>query len=437
MNRKSYYIYTFGCAMNEYDTERIAAGLERQGLIQSSIPESADVIILNTCSVREKPYIKISSYLGRIRERKVKQPHILVGITGCVAQQEGLELLKKFKIVDFVMGTEALSGIDNILERAFAGERFVDTSLDAGAFTIDGFERKKSVKAHVTIMKGCENFCSYCVVPFVRGREASRSSVEIIDEIKRLIDIGIREVCLLGQNVNSYGRNLTENMDFSDLLRKVHKIDGLKRIRFMTSHPKDFSQKMINTIAECEKICKFIHLPLQSGSDKILEAMNRGYTFKEYASKIDLTKKLIPEIVFSSDFIIGFPGETEADFEHTLSALKYVSYDQVFAFNYSPRPMTAAADLEDDVPDEIKSSRLSELFETQHRIYGEKLEGISGSVIPLFVKGKSGCEPGVYSGLNIADKVIKFRSERFIAEGEIVNVKVFKKDGNFLSGEEV
>lgn len=437
MNFSSYYIYTFGCAMNEYDTERIAAGLERRGLVQSSTAESADVIILNTCSVREKPYIKISSYLGKIRKARRKLPNILIGITGCVAQQDGKVLLKKFKIVNFVMGTEALSRIDDILEKAFMGKRFVDTALDTALFTIDGFERKKSVKAHVTIMKGCENFCSYCIVPFVRGREASRSSDEIVDEVKRLIDVGIREVCLLGQNVNSYGRNLAENIDFSDLLRKVHKIDGLKRIRFMTSHPKDFSEKMINTIAECEKICKFIHLPLQSGSDKILEAMNRGYTFKEYASKIDLTKKLIPEVVFSSDFIVGFPNETEADFENTLDALKYVGYDQIFAFNYSPRPMTAAADFQDDVPDEIKSARLIRLFEMQNIIYGKKLDSLSGSVLSLLVSGKSGLEQGVYSGLNVADKVIKFRSERLITAGEIVKVKVCKTDRNSLFGQEV
>lgn len=437
MNLKTYYIHTFGCAMNEYDTERIAAALERRSLIQAESAESADVIILNTCSVREKPQIKISSYLGRIRERKEKKSGMLVGITGCVAQQDGEALLNKFKVVDFVAGTETLGRIDAILDKAFSGERFADTGTENGEFSIDGFERKKSVKAYVTVMKGCENFCSYCIVPFVRGKEASRSSAEIIDDIKRLVDSGVKEVCLLGQNVNSYGKNLTEKTDFPDLLYKVNKIDGLKRLRFMTSHPKDFSEKMINAVAECEKIWKFIHLPLQSGSDSVLKNMNRGYTFKEYADKIDLTKKIIPEVRFSSDFIVGFPGETQDDFERTLFAIDYVGYEHVFAFNYSPRPMTSAGEMADNVPADVKSARLARLFEVQDKVHENKREKLNGTVIELIVTGERNKAEGIYCGSNVCDKTISFKSKRSVERGEIVKIRLEKEKDSFLFGYEV
>lgn len=437
MNLRTYYIHTFGCAMNEYDTERIAAALERRSLIQSESAESADMIILNTCSVREKPHIKIASYLGRIRERKEKNPNMLVGITGCVAQQDGAELLKRFKVVDFVAGTETLGCIDDILDKAFAGKRIANTAIEEGKFSIDSFQRKKLVKAYVTVTKGCENFCSYCIVPFVRGKEASRTSAEIIDDIKRLVDSGVREVCLLGQNVNSYGKNLAENIDFPDLLYKVNKIDGLKRLRFMTSHPKDFSQKMINTVADCEKIWKFIHLPLQAGSDNVLKNMNRGYTFKEYADKIDLTKKLIPEVRFSSDFIVGFPGETSDDFQRTLYAIDYVGYEHVFAFNYSPRPMTAAQKMDDNVTSDEKSSRLAKLFDVQEKVHERKTAKLLGTVAELLVLGKSSRGEGIFRGSNVCDKIISFKSERSVESGEIVKVRLEKGKDSFLFGYEV
>ena len=437
MKFKSYYIHTFGCAMNEYDSERIAAALERRGLILANSEIDADVIILNTCSVREKPQIKISSYLGKIRVQKNEGRHILVGITGCVAQQDGENLLKKFNAADFIMGTESLAKVDEILERAFAGVRFADTTMESSTFSIDGFKRKSGLSAFVTIMKGCENFCSYCIVPYVRGMEASRASQEILDEIKRLTDIGVKEVCLLGQNVNSYGKNLAEYIDFSNLLRKVNAINSLERIRFVTSHPKDFSEKMIHTIAECEKIWKFIHLPLQSGSDKILQAMNRGYTFKEYASKIDLTKKIIPDVSFSSDFIVGFPGETDDDFEHTLNALNYVGYDRVFAFNYSPRPKTKAFEMKDDVMDNIKSTRLARLFQLQNKLYGEKLGNMSGKIIELFVTGVSNSENNIYTGQNVWNNTVHFKGISEIKLGSIVKVRAEKTEKNSLFGYEV
>lgn len=236
------------------------------------------------------------------------------------------------------MGTDAISHIDSIIERAINGEKFVDIDVDSSSFSISNFNRKDTVAANVTIMKGCNNFCSYCIVPYVRGREVSRLSSEIVNEIKSLVDKGVKEVCLLGQNVNSYGKNLQENIDFPKLLSIVNKIDGLERIRFVTSHPKDFSHEMINAMAENEKVCRYLHLPLQSGSNSILKAMNRKYTYEEYREKIEYARKILPDIEFSSDFIIGFPNETDDDFNNTLKAIKEIRYDRIFAFNYSPRP---------------------------------------------------------------------------------------------------
>ena len=363
MTTKHYFIYTFGCAMNEYDTERIAAALEAKGYIPSDKVEDSDFIVLNTCSVREKPQVKILSYLGQIRLLKEKNPNMIVGISGCVAQQEGEKFLKNNKVVNFVMGTDAIAHIDNVIERAINGERFADTDVDSSSFSISSFNRKDKIAANVTIMKGCNNFCSYCIVPYVRGREVSRPSAEIVNEIKSLIDKGVKEVCLLGQNVNSYGKNLSEDIDFPKLLSIVNKIDGLERIRFVTSHPKDFSMDMINAMAENEKVCRYLHLPLQSGSNSILKAMNRRYSYEDYKAKIEQARKIMPDIEFSSDFIVGFPNETDEDFNATLKAVEEIGYDRIFAFNYSPRPGTKAFDIEDNVPANVKSERLNNLFD--------------------------------------------------------------------------
>ena len=385
MQTKHYFIYTFGCAMNEYDTERIASVLESKGYIPSDKVEDSDFIVLNTCSVREKPQVKILSYLGQIRLLKEKKPDMVVGITGCVAQQEGDKFLKNNKVVNFVMGTDAIAHIDSIIERALKGERFADTNVDSSSFSISNFNRKDMIAANVTIMKGCNNFCSYCIVPYVRGREVSRPSIEIVNEIKSLVDKGVKEVCLLGQNVNSYGKNLSEDIDFPKLLSAVNKIDGLERIRFVTSHPKDFSEAMINAMAENEKVCRYLHLPLQSGSNSILKAMKRHYTYEEYKAKIELARKIMPDIEFSSDFIVGFPNETDDDFNDTLNAVKEIGYDRIFAFNYSPRPGTKAFEIEDNIPAGVKSERLNNLFALQDSLYDKRLPELQGITTQVLV----------------------------------------------------
>lgn len=437
MTTKHYFIYTFGCAMNEYDTERIAAALEAKGYIPSNKVEDSDFVVLNTCSVREKPQVKILSYLGQIRLLKEKNPNMIVGISGCVAQQEGNKFLKNNKVVNFVMGTDAIAHIDNVIERAVTGERFADIDVDSSSFSISSFNRKDKIAANVTIMKGCNNFCSYCIVPYVRGREVSRFSAEIVNEIKSLIDKGVKEVCLLGQNVNSYGKNLSEDIDFPKLLSIVNKIDGLKRIRFVTSHPKDFSIDMINAMAENEKVCRYLHLPLQSGSNSILKAMNRRYTYEDYKAKIEQARKIMPDIEFSSDFIVGFPNETDKDFNATLKAVEEIGYDRIFAFNYSPRPGTKAFDIKDNVPANIKSERLNNLFALQDSLYDKKLPDMEGITTQVLVTEIDETKEYPYYGLNIYNRKIAFSSKNNLEYGSIVNVLIDTAKRNCMYGIEV
>lgn len=437
MSLKHYFIYTFGCAMNEYDTERIAASLEAKGYIPSDNVEDSDFIVLNTCSVREKPQAKILSYLGQIKILKEKRPDMIVGVSGCVAQQEGDKFLKNNKVVNFVMGTDAVSHIDNIIDRALNGERFADTQVDSNDFSISSFQRKEKIAANVTIMKGCNNFCSYCIVPYVRGREVSRTPEEILNEIKLLIDKGVKEVCLLGQNVNSYGRNLSTNVDFPDLLSMVNKLEGLERIRFVTSHPKDFSDKMIYAMAENEKVCRYLHLPLQSGSDKILKAMNRKYTYADYMEKINKAREVMPDIEFSSDFIIGFPNETDEDFNDTLKAVKEIGYDRIFAFNYSKRPGTKAYDMEDNVPANVKSERLNTLFALQDSLYDEKLPALQGVQTDVLITDINDDKEFPYYGLNMYNRKVAFSSDKNLQCGDTAKVLIKNAKRNCMYGVEV
>lgn len=437
MSSKHYFIYTFGCAMNEYDTERIAASLEAKGYIPSDNVEDSDFIVLNTCSVREKPQAKILSYLGQIKILKEKRPDMIVGVSGCVAQQEGDKFLKNNKVVNFVMGTDAVSHIDNVIDRALNGERFADTQVDSNDFSISSFQRKEKIAANVTIMKGCNNFCSYCIVPYVRGREVSRTPEEILNEIKSLIDKGVKEVCLLGQNVNSYGRNLSTNVDFPDLLSMVNKLEGLERIRFVTSHPKDFSDKMIYAMAENEKVCRYLHLPLQSGSDKILKAMNRKYTYADYVEKINKAREVMPDIEFSSDFIIGFPNETDEDFNDTLKAVKEIGYDRIFAFNYSKRPGTKAYNMEDNVPANIKSERLNTLFALQDSLYDEKLPALQGVQTDVLITDINDDKEFPYYGLNMYNRKVAFSSDKNLQCGDTAKVLIKNAKRNCMYGVEV
>ena len=433
MTTKHYFIYTFGCAMNEYDTERIAAALEAKGYIPSNKVEDSDFVLLNTCSVREKPQVKILSYLGQIRLLKEKNPNMIVGISGCVAQQEGNKFLKNNKVVNFVMGTDAIARIDNVIERAVTGERFADIDVDSSSFSISSFNRKDKIAANVTIMKGCNNFCSYCIVPYVRGRERSREPEEIIGEIKRLVEDGVVEVMLLGQNVNSYGKNLEHPITFAELLRRVDQIEGLRRIRFMTSHPKDLSDELIQVMQHSPKICRHLHLPLQAGSDRILEAMNRRYTKEQYLALVEKLKRAIPDIAITTDIIVGFPGETSEDVEETMDVVRRVQFDNAFTFIYSPRTGTPAAAMENQASEEVVHENFDRLLSVVQETAKQRAALLEGKVMEALVEEVNEQDPAFVTGRLSNNMLVHFKADKRLV-GKFVMVKLDHCHGFYYTG---
>ncbi len=392
MYPKTVYIHTIGCQMNVYDSERIAGGLAPLGYRQVSEPESADLVILNTCAIREKAEQKVFSFLGRMAGLKRKNPELIIGVGGCVAQQEGRKILDRAPYLDLVFGTHAVSRLPVLIQQVeTTGGRLVDVALSdtiqespiyAASPNLDQISR------FVTIMQGCDNYCTYCVVPYVRGREMSRSPERILSEIQALTDAGIREVTLLGQNVNSYGKK--EGLcDFSELLTRVNGIEGLLRIRFTTSHPKDLSDDLIATFNRLDKLCKHIHLPVQSGSTRILSRMNRKYTRDMYLEKIARLRDACPDIAITSDIIVGFPGETPEDFEDTLSLIRQVAYDGLFAFMYSDRPNAPAAHFPEKISEAEKAERLQRVLGLQETLTLEKNQSLVHSVQVVLVEGVS------------------------------------------------
>lgn len=431
---RSFYITTYGCQMNEYDSERLAAFFTAMGYTQTDDPKYADYALLNTCSVREKPHHKVSSELGRLRLLRRKNPGLKIGVCGCVAQQDGEKLLKRYPQTDFVLGTDAIARIGEAVELVEKGEKVCFTEFEGGELKVPVFGRQAKHSAFVTIMKGCDNFCSYCIVPHVRGREKSRKLQEILDEVKFLADSGVKEITLLGQNVNSYGKNLDESINFTELLYKVHEIEGIKRIRFVTSHPKDFSDELIYAVRDLDKVCESLHLPLQAGSDAVLKSMNRKYTYGAYKDKVLKAKELIPSVALSSDFIVGFPGETDEDFRQTLKALEEIRYESLFAFAYSVRPETAAEKLADDVKASDKKMRLASLLDLQKKIGFELAKAYEGTATEVMVEGLSKRDGEAYTGRNRQNKVVNFTSDKTLSVGDIVNVKINEAKPNSLFG---
>ncbi|BAI80852.1 tRNA-i(6)A37 thiotransferase enzyme [Deferribacter desulfuricans SSM1] len=426
------FIKTFGCQMNEYDSERIAAIFQERGYSLTDNLEEASFAVINTCSVREKPYHKVESELGRLKKFKKLNPDFKIAVCGCVAQQDGEKFLDRFDYVDLVFGTSAIDRLHSLIDLVEKGERICDTSEGDDELSIPVFGRGKKVSAFVTIMKGCDNFCSYCIVPYVRGREKSRKPSEILDEIKYLVNNGVKEVTLLGQNVNSYGKGLDEDINFPKLLYKVHDINGLERIRFVTSHPKDFDDELIFAIRDLPKVCEYLHLPLQAGSNKVLKMMNRKYTYEEYRDKVLKAKEMIPDLALSSDFIVGFPGETVEDFAETLKAIKEIRYESIFAFKYSPRPKTKASNFVDDITDDEKSRRLNELLSIQSKITEEINKSYVGKVQEILVEGKSKKGENQFSGRNRQNKVVNILSNHKLNIGDIVTVEIVEAKKNSL-----
>ena len=453
MDTKYLYINTIGCQMNVYDSQQIARGLKLLRYKTTSSFEMADLIIVNTCAIREKAEQKAFSFLGRLSGLKRKRPDLIIGIGGCVAQQEGEKILKRLPHIDLVFGTHAVCRLPHIIEQIESKRcRIVDVEMSE---RIDEFlpvgnsQGNGKVTSFVTIMQGCDNFCTYCVVPYVRGRETSRYPGRIIKEIRSLVESGVKEVTLLGQNVNSFGKK-DGLCSFHKLLSLINKIDGLVRVRFTTSHPKDLSEDVIFCFKNLEKLCKHIHLPVQSGSNRILKRMNRKYTRELYLEKVDKLRNICPDIAITSDIIVGFPGETKADFEETLSLVKRVEYDGLFAFKYSDRPNAPAASFSDKISEPEKKERLQKLLDLQEHFTIKKNKALVGSTESVLVEGlskkqasrlrKDGNQGVQWTGRTSSNKIVNFIHDDDsllcdeIFAGSMVNVRIEKAFSHSLYG---
>jgi len=396
--------------MNENDSERIAALLLEIGATPSGRLEDSGIIIINTCAVRKKSEEKFFSLLGRLKKMKDERP-LVVGVVGCIAQLYRAELLEMSPVIDFVLGPDNYNQIQNIIT-SLETKKIVATNWDRTWHETpsDKICRESRFSAFVTIMEGCDNFCTYCVVPFTRGREKFRPMPQILQEIRDLAQRGFREIQLLGQNVNSY-RDPDTGDGFPRLLHEIDSIDDLRWVRFLTSHPKDFSEDTARAMKESQKACRQIHLPLQSGSSSVLKRMNRGYTREEYLERIVMIRDQMPDMSFSTDVIVGFPDEEEQDFQDTLDVLGQVRFTNIFSFRYSPRPRTAAAGMKDSVPFAIKKRRLMELQAFQKKIQLENNSRLVGKTVPVLVTGRSKKDPGIFSGRNEAFQVVNFEAE--------------------------
>jgi len=403
-----FVIFTWGCQMNEDDTEQMASLLLQMGYSPTSTPEEADIALLVTCSVRRKPEEKAKSKLGQLKAIKQKRPHMIIGVCGCMAQRLGETLQKQYPFIDFVLGTAQIHRIPEVLQEVQASRKFV-SALDLDGKVPPRTQRiGKSIKAFVPVMYGCNNFCTYCVVPYVRGRERSRTVEDIVSEVRELARMGTKEVTLIGQNVNSYGATLNPPIDFPDLLRAINDIQGIERIRFTTSHPKDMSDRLIEAMRNLEKVCEHIHLPVQSGDNDVLRAMNRNYTVEHYKERVTALRQAIPDIAITTDLLVGFPGETEEQFLNTLRLVEEIRFDSAFMFAFNPIPGTAAAQMPNQVPESIKKERLKKLIEVQNRITCEINSAQTGRVYEVLVEGASPKDPTRLTGLTRQNKTVNF-----------------------------
>jgi len=437
------YVKTFGCQMNEHDSERMRGLLRKVGYTLTPDEAEADFILINTCSIREKAEQKAFSHLGRLKLRKAKKPGLRIGVCGCIAQREGERIISRAPHVDLVFGTKNIHRLPQLIEKMIKTKRrVIEIYDDRERWQQFGceIERDNPIRAWVTIMQGCNNYCTYCVVPYVRGSEWSRPAQEILAEIKDLAANGYKEVTLLGHNVNSYGRGLDQEINFPALLRAIDQIEGIERIRFTTSHPKDFSEELVEAIADCPKVCEHIHLPFQSGSDKILKSMNRNYTAAEYIDKVNMLRAKIPQAGITSDVIVGFPAEEEEDFQQTLRLIEEVQFEGLFTFLYSRRPQTAAGNFAQQVPNSIKQKRFEILLEIQNRISSERNESLVGTQQEVLIEegkaldvdGTSGREY-LLRGRTRLNKIVEFTGPPDQI-GKLRQVKITKANRFNLEG---
>ncbi|MBC8584327.1 tRNA (N6-isopentenyl adenosine(37)-C2)-methylthiotransferase MiaB [Youxingia wuxianensis] len=423
------YVHSFGCQQNVSDGEKIMGMLYEMGYGFTDTVENADLVIYNTCAVRENAHFRVFGHVGALKPIKEQRPDMIIGLCGCMMQQSAVadKIKKSYPYVDIVFGTHAMHTLPQLLYQRLTGSKRMFSIENSDGSIVEGLPVKRigSVKASLPIMYGCDNFCTYCVVPYVRGRERSRKPQDILCEVKKLVAEGYREITLLGQNVNSYGKGLEEEIDFSDLLSQINAVEGDFQIRFMTSHPKDCTKKLIDTIAACQKVCNHIHLPVQSGNNRVLKEMNRKYTVEDYLALIDYARKTIPGITFSSDIIVGFPGETYEEFLDTLALIKKVRYTALFTFIYSPREGTKAAKMEDPVPEEEKSKWLRQLLTEQSNIRQEMQEALIGKKLRVLAEGKGKSGDGYLTGRNVSGDIVEFSGEENLI-GSFVDVQVEK-----------
>ena len=422
------FVETYGCQQNSSDSEKIKGMLFDMGFDFCETYEDANFILYNTCAVRENAELRVFGNIGALKHLKRRKENIIIAVCGCMMQQEHIakQIKSKYKHVDLVFGTHALYRFPELLDNVLSGGRVFETQNEDGSVFEDiTYKRDDIPLAKIPIMYGCNNFCTYCIVPYVRGRERSRDAERILSEVREVAEKGYREVMLLGQNVNSYGNDLEDGLSFAQLLREVCKVDGIERVRFMTSHPKDISDEVILAMKEEPKICNQLHLPIQSGSDRILKLMNRKYTKAQYMEIINKVKKSIPDVVLTTDIIVGFPGETQEDFEETLNVLREVEYDTIFSFIYSKREGTPAAKMEDCMSDAEKHNNFDEMLRVQNEISKRKNDAYSGTIQKVLVEGQSKTNESTLTGRTEGGKVVNFEGDSTLV-GEFVNVKITK-----------
>jgi tRNA-2-methylthio-N6-dimethylallyladenosine synthase len=430
------YIYTIGCQMNVYDSEKLASILNSHGYETTDDMDKADIVVCNTCSIRHKAEEKAFSFLGRFARIKKNKPHLITVMAGCVAQQEGEKAFARVPHLDIVLGTQAFSRFGKLIDAVKSGKQKVvdisDSSMIYEAMPVTSCTDENKISKFITIMQGCDNYCTYCVVPHVRGRERSRTEANIVEEINLLVRTGVKEITLLGQNVNSYGQK-EGLISFPQLLAKVNDINGVHRIRFATSHPKDLSDDLIYAIRDLDKVCNHLHLPIQSGSNKILKKMNRGYTREKYIDRIFNLKKECPDIALSTDIIVGFPFETREDFNDTMNLLREIEFDSIFAFAYSDRSSAPAAKFSNQIDEGKKKERLNRLLELQEYYTEKKNKKQIGKILDVLVEGKSekkrdGFDHALKNmeqmvGRAESNKIVHFPSKDVII-GDIIKIRI-------------
>ncbi len=433
---KKVYIQTFGCQMNEYDSRTMAGLLSEDGFERVDAPEEADLILINTCAIRDKAEHKVFSLLGRYRDLKRERPDVMLGVGGCVAQEHGAALHQRAPYVDLVFGTHNIRNIRELVRDAASMQGVVATEWASDAISrfregdmLSPHGTVDNVTAFVTVAEGCDHFCSYCIVPFTRGREASRTPDHILGEVRKLAERGVVEVTLLGQNVNSYGKKTDFN--FARLLEAVAGVDGIRRVRFTSPHPRDLADDQIEAYGRLPELCRHLHLPVQSGSDRLLKLMNRRYTFDDYVTKIDKLRAVDPSIAVSTDLIVGYPGETDEDFERTIELMERVRFASLFAFKYSPRPGTRSAKLPDDVPLEVKNERLQRVLRLQEKTSRAYNEALVGKTLEVLVERRD--DEGIWTGRSSCNRLVHFSGEA--AVGRLVNVPIIRGFPNALRGE--